>query len=213
QEMINGELVTGGFRAPEVHEALDLCLSCKGCARDCPTGIDMAAYKARVLDETYRGRPRPRSHYALGWLPRWGRLLQRVPALARLANLGMRLPGLRSMIKWGAGVDRRRQLPEFAVPTKRSARPRDSARGAGDRVAIWVDSFTGSFAGPGVEPLLAVLREAGYAPELITDHACCGLTWISTGQLDGARRQLRHALDVLHPVAEAGVPIIGVEPS
>ena len=82
-----------GWRSPEVHRALDLCLSCKGCARDCPTGIDMAAYKAEVLDHTYRGRLRPRSHYALGWLPRWSRLITRMPALARLVNLLHRYAG------------------------------------------------------------------------------------------------------------------------
>src|SRR5690606_9134248 len=67
QEMVNGTLVTGGWRAPEVHEALDLCLSCKGCASDCPTGVDMASYKATVLHQAYRGRLRPASHYSLGW--------------------------------------------------------------------------------------------------------------------------------------------------
>ena len=76
-----------GRDAPEVHDALDLCLSCKGCARDCPTGIDMASYKSTVLDHSYAGRLRPRSHYALGWLPRWGRMITRVPGLAALINL------------------------------------------------------------------------------------------------------------------------------
>lgn len=120
QEMVNGSTLRRGFRSPEVHEALDLCLSCKGCRRDCPTGIDMAAYKARVLDETYRGTVRPRSHYALGWLPRWGRLIGRVPGLAALVNLTMATPLLRSVLRWGAGVDQRRQLPRFAT---RSPRP------------------------------------------------------------------------------------------
>lgn len=254
QEMVNGGLVSGGFSSPEVHEALDLCLSCKGCARDCPTGIDMAAYKARVLDETYRGRIRPRSHYLLGWLPRWGRLVQRVPGLARVANLGMGLPGLRALIKWSAGVDQRRQLPTFAVASKEAralstspargsttaapgvpgevgttrpssdagtTRPSSEAgttrpsseAGRAATVAIWADSFTAAFSDTGVGPLRRVLTAAGHRVEVVVRDACCGLTWISTGQLDGARRQLRHALDVLHPLAEQGIPIIGVEPS
>ncbi len=226
QEMINGELITGGFAAPEVHEALDLCLSCKGCARDCPTGIDMAAYKARVTHETWKGKVRPRSHYLLGWLPRWGRLIRAVPGLAGVANLGMALPGIRRVIKWSAGVDQRRQLPRFAttsaetralpgVPRVELTARTESTAGAAPhgKVAVWADSFTSSFAGPGVTALFEVLRRAGYEPTLITDKACCGLTWISTGQLDGARRQLKGALEVLHPLAEQGIPIVGVEPS
>jgi Fe-S oxidoreductase len=66
QEMINGTNVSGGWRSPEVHQALDLCLSCKGCLADCPTGVDMAAYKSEVLHQTHRGRLRPASHYSLG---------------------------------------------------------------------------------------------------------------------------------------------------
>ena len=89
QEMINGSDVRGGWRSPEVHEALDLCLSCKGCASDCPTGVDMAAYKAEVLHQSYRRRIRPASHYSLGWLPRWAKLASAAP---RLANAAVRLP-------------------------------------------------------------------------------------------------------------------------
>ena len=81
QEMLDGDLAPD-WRAPAVHDALDLCLSCKGCASDCPTGIDMAAYKAEVLHQSYKGRLRPRSHYSLGRLPRWSRLASRMPRLA-----------------------------------------------------------------------------------------------------------------------------------
>ena len=149
QEMINGELIHDGWRSAEVHRALDLCLSCKGCARDCPTGIDMAAYKAEVLDHTYRGRLRPRSHYALGWLPRWSRLVTRWPLLARLANLGTGTPGLRRLVRWAAGVDQRRSLPRFAEQsaTRRVGLP---ATSTGRPVIIWVDSFSDGFAGDGV---------------------------------------------------------------
>ena len=83
QEMVNGTLVTDGWRSDEVHEALDLCLSCKGCASDCPTGVDMATYKSEALHQRYRRRLRPRSHYALGRLPRW---LRAEPAAVRVAG-------------------------------------------------------------------------------------------------------------------------------
>jgi Fe-S oxidoreductase len=211
QEMINGTVVTQGWRDPAVHEALDLCLSCKGCARDCPTGIDMASYKSQVTDHTYRGRIRPRSHYALGWLPRWGRVITRSRALATLVNLSTGTPGLRNVVRWTAGADQRRSLPRFAT---RSARRRVSLPATGGRpVLLWVDSFSDCFEGSGVEAAVEVLARAGYAPQLLERSACCGLTWISTGQRDGARRQLRSALDVLHPYVAAGTPVVGLEPS
>ncbi|WP_375431504.1 FAD-binding and (Fe-S)-binding domain-containing protein [uncultured Friedmanniella sp.] len=211
QEMINGEVVTGGWKDPAVHEALDLCLSCKGCARDCPTGIDMAAYKSQVIDHTYRGKLRPRSHYALGWLPRWGRMITRLRGVSTLINFSTGTPGLRNVVRWSAGVDQRRSLPRFA---SRSARRRVSVPSAAGRpVVLWVDSFSDCFEGAGVEAAVEVLAGAGYAPQLLERDACCGLTWISTGQRDGARRQLRNALDVLHPHVAAGTPVVGLEPS
>ena len=76
-----------------------------------------------------------------------------------------------------------------------------------------MDSFSDGFAGGGVEAVVEVLTAAGYAPRFLERPACCGLTWISTGQLEGARRQLRAALDVLHPVVAAGIPVVGLEPS
>ena len=213
QEMVNGSVITEGWKSPAVHQALDLCLSCKGCARDCPTGIDMAAYRARVLDETYTGRLRPRSHYALGWLPRWGRLITSVRGLASLVNLSMSLPGLRWLIRWTAGVDQRRQLPRFARRAASSTDLTTSRQRTGKPVLVWVDTFSDCFAGGSVDAVLRVLRNAGYQPHFPSKPACCGLTWISTGQLDGARRRIRASLDILHPVVQKGIPIVGLEPS
>jgi FAD/FMN-containing dehydrogenase/Fe-S oxidoreductase len=211
QEMINGEVITMGWKSPAVHQALDLCLSCKGCARDCPTGIDMASYKSQVMDHTYRGKIRPRSHYALGMLPRWGRLITRSSALSTLINFTLGTPGLKRVVRWTAGVDQRRTLPRFA---SRAARDRVAVPASGGTpVVLWVDSFSDCFTGDGVEAAVEVLTGAGYAPRLLEREACCGLTWISTGQRDGARRQLRNALDVLHPHVAAGTPVVGLEPS
>nr|WP_220488278.1 FAD-binding and (Fe-S)-binding domain-containing protein [Tessaracoccus sp. MC1756] len=213
QEMVNGSLITGGWRSPEVHAALDLCLSCKGCARDCPTGVDMAAYKARVIHETYKGRLRPRAHYALGWLPRWGRLITRVPGLGRLVNLVGGAPVLGHLLKFAAGVDGRRQIPRFASKTARSSLSLGAAEGTKGRVLIWVDSFSDCFESTSFAAMVQVLVRLGYEPEVLDETACCGLTWISTGQLDGARRQLTNAAAVLARYVRDGVPIVGVEPS
>jgi Fe-S oxidoreductase len=215
QEMLAGDGPVRNWRSPEVHAALDLCLSCKGCSRDCPTGVDMASYKAEVLHQSYRRRPvpriRPRSHYALGRLPRWADLAARMPALANgvmRSALGGRLA------KWTAGVDQRRSLPAFAPHTFREmwATRRDAAAG-GPPVALWVDSFTDHFAPSVAVAAVAVLEGAGYAVQVPDDDTCCGLTWITTGQLDAARRIVGRTVAALAPLAEAGVPIVGLEPS
>src|SRR5215207_5273562 len=210
QEMINGELIHG-WKSPAVHQALDLCLSCKGCARDCPTGIDMAAYKSQVLHHTYRRKIRPRSHYALGWLPRWGRLITRARPLSGLINASTATPGVRTLLRWAAGIDQRRSLPKFASVAARKRLTISESSGAS--AIVWVDSFSDYFTGDAVPAAVAVLAAAGYAPQLVERPACCGLTWISTGQLNGARRQLRTALDILHPHVAAGTPVVGLEPS
>lgn len=211
QEMINGEVITLGWKSPAVHEVLDLCLSCKGCRRDCPTGIDMAAYKAQVLDHTYKGKLRPRSHYTLGWLPRWGRLITKNRALSTMINFFTSTPLLRNVVRWSAGADQRRSLPRFAAQAA-SSRTMITAT-EGKPVVIWVDSFSDCFTGDGVPAVVEVLQAAGYAPRFLERAACCGLTWISTGQLDGARKQLLASLDQLHPIVAAGIPVVGLEPS
>jgi len=209
QEMIDGRLVTGGFRAPEVHEALDLCLSCKGCLNDCPTGIDMASYKSEVLHQSYRGRIRPRSHYVLGRLPFWARVTS---PIAWFANLGLRTPGIRSIARWVAGVDQRRSLPMFA--TKRFSRIAHPVLEEGrPKVVIWADSFTEYFSTAGGKAALRVLDGAGYDVEVLGRPQCCGLTWITTGQLDTAREMILRAVEQLHPYVVAGVPVVGLEPS
>ncbi|NLF05621.1 MAG: FAD-binding oxidoreductase, partial [Actinomycetales bacterium] len=252
QEMANGSLVTRGWSSPEVHEALDLCLSCKACSSDCPAGVDMAQYKSEVLHRTYRGRLRPINHYALGWLPRWTRLVTGVPGLAWLANtvLGWR-PAAKAVLTLG-GMDARRKMVTFArSPWRRAFQAQGIARRAsasdlasggttaaplpdadtkrdpdarGDRatssgtatrrrVLLWVDSF-GDTLDPGV-PLAAarVLQAAGYEVLLPERDVCCGLTWISTGQLDGAKARLADLMDVLGPYAVNQIPIVGLEPS
>ncbi|MGY1814465.1 FAD-binding and (Fe-S)-binding domain-containing protein [Blastococcus sp. SYSU D00820] len=210
QEMLAPGGPVRDWRSPEVHAALDLCLSCKGCARDCPTGVDMAAYKAEVLYQSHRGRLRPRSHYTLGRLPRWADLAARAP---RLVNAVLSSRAGARLARWGAGVDQRRDLPAFAERTFRDRWARRPERTTGDPVALWVDSFTDHFAPEVAEAAVRVLEEAGYRVQVPAADTCCGLTWITTGQLDRARAILGRTVAALAPLAEAGVPVVGLEPS
>ncbi|BFU45323.1 FAD-binding and (Fe-S)-binding domain-containing protein [Krasilnikovia sp. MM14-A1004] len=206
QEVVRGELP---WSHPSVHDAMDLCLSCKGCASDCPTGIDMATYKSEVLHQTYRGRLRPRAHYTLGRLPFWARLAGWTP---RLANAAVRLPGLGGLALWLAGVDKRRAVPAFARrPFRRTFTPA-TAEGR-TPVVLFADSFSDAFSPEVADATVRVLRAAGYEPRLPSGSVCCGLTWITTGQLDSAKKILSRTVAALAADARAGVPIVGIEPS
>jgi FAD/FMN-containing dehydrogenase/Fe-S oxidoreductase len=212
QEMINGNAVTGGWRSPEVHEALDLCLSCKGCLSDCPTGVDMAAFKSEVLHQSYRRRVRPASHYSLGWLPRWAKIASKAPTPV---NATMRIPGVGRLTLAAAGVDKRRTIPPFAKQTFRSwfeQTERDRATG-GDPVLLFVDSFTNYFTPEVGRATVRVLEAAGYRPQLTDAQQCCGLTWISTGQLTAAKKILGRTVNALSESVAGGIPIVGMEPS
>src|SRR6187551_1665088 len=120
--MVNGQVIGDGWRSAEVAEALDLCLSCKGCKRDCPVGVDMAAYKTEFLAQRYRGRLRPAAHYSMGALPRWLNVVGRLPArLVDALNAAARGP-LGAVAKRLGGIAPEREIPPIS--------PRPFTRGA-----------------------------------------------------------------------------------
>ncbi|EOR69989.1 FAD-binding and (Fe-S)-binding domain-containing protein [Thermobifida fusca] len=214
-EMLAGEVVTAGWRSPEVREALELCLSCKACARECPVGVDVAAYKSEFLYHHYRHRIRPRAHYTLGWLPVW---LKPAGVMPGLVNTVARSP-LAGLLKRVAGIDRRRDLPVFATRRQRRASAADRTplrRGFTTdqpRAVLWTDSFTLAFFPQVLADGRAVLRDAGWEVVDSPARLCCGLTWTSTGQLGVARRVAERTVRALLPAVRAGAVIVGLEPS
>jgi FAD/FMN-containing dehydrogenase/Fe-S oxidoreductase len=216
QDLVTGRL-EGGWSSPAVEDALDLCLACKGCARDCPTGVDMATYKAAWLHRRYAGKVRPRTHYSLGRLPA---LVAKVPP--RVANAGLRVaPGLGKLL---AGVDRRRSLPRFAAEPVSAWSPApgashgstasDGSDGSAADVVVWVDTFTNRFAPAVARAAVRVLEAAGQRVQLVAlPDECCGLTWVSTGQLEQARARLGRLLARVEELAAPGVPVVALEPS
>ena len=212
-EMATGEVITGGFQDDDVAEALDLCLSCKGCKTDCPVGVDMASYKTEFLARRYKGRVRPASHYAMGALPRWMRMVGRLPAGAvRALNRMASVPALAAIAKKAGGIAPERAIPAIAprsfVRSWRGSRP-----GSRGRLLLWVDTFTDHFDPEIAANAVAVLESLGYTVELPPNEVCCGLTWVSTGQVTTAQKVLRRSLRAIEPWLTAGVPVVGLEPS
>ncbi|OIK27932.1 FAD-binding oxidoreductase [Streptomyces malaysiense] len=216
-EMLGGHAdspITEGWRSTEVKDALDLCLACKGCRSDCPVGVDMATYKAEFLSHHYAGRPRPAAHYSMGWLPLWARLSRLSP---RWVNAALHAPGVAAIGKRLAGVAVERDAPAFAEePFVRWWASRGLAEpDPADRrtVVLWPDTFSNTLHPNVAKSAVRVLEDAGFHVAVPARTVCCGLTWISTGQLATAKRVLRRTLEVLRPYIEAGTPVIGLEPS
>jgi FAD/FMN-containing dehydrogenase/Fe-S oxidoreductase len=212
-EMLQGDVITEGWRSTEVKEALDLCLSCKGCLSDCPVNVDMATYKAEFLHHHYRRRIRPLSHYSMGWLPLWSRFVALAPRLAnRLARSRWQ-----AAMKRLAGIAAEREIPTFAEQSftswfHRRTRPVTAATPRRS-VLLWPDTFTNYLSPEVARSAVRVLEAAGFHVVIPRGHVCCGLTWISTGQLGMTKRVLRRSLDHLQDVIESGTPVVGLEPS
>ncbi|MDX3608871.1 MULTISPECIES: FAD-binding and (Fe-S)-binding domain-containing protein [Streptomyces] len=213
-EMLAGEVITDGWRSTEVRDALDLCLSCKGCRSDCPVGVDMATYKAEFLHHHYRGRLRPAAHYAMGRLPQWLRLAR---PFARPINALARLRPLAALAKRLAGIAPERTIPVLA--TRTYSRWLRARQGTGTRVLstdrvvrLWADTFTEHLSPQVGRAAVRVLEEATGRTVLPPPRGvCCGLTYVSTGQLDAARRVMRRTLDRLGLLP--GQPLVVLEPS
>ncbi|MGW3283643.1 FAD-binding and (Fe-S)-binding domain-containing protein [Streptomyces sp. NPDC001002] len=260
-EMLAGEVVTDGWRSEEVRDALDLCLSCKGCRSDCPVEVDMATYKAEFLHHHYAGRRRPAAHYSMGWLPVWLRWVDRT----RTAPVVNALASVRPLA-WTAkrlgGIAPERGIPRVARETfsrwlrrrfrKRVRTWRDEVRAGGrpgvprTMAVLWPDTFTEHLSPEVGRAAVRVLEAAGV---LVTEpptrplrvhrsadgemrgisvpsplgrrrsRVCCGLTYLSTGQLDRAREVLRQTLDLMEPFLLPEVdgaeptPVVVLEPS
>ncbi|MBT2515631.1 FAD-binding and (Fe-S)-binding domain-containing protein [Arthrobacter sp. ISL-30] len=219
QDMVRGaRSVEEGWKSEEVREALDLCLSCKACSSDCPTGVDMATYKSEFFSHYYEGKRRPLSHFSLGWLPRWLKITGR---MAPVVNAVMSTPLAKAASAFG-GLTTKRALPRFAGANEWRREVAGAGVGpvrkhtdggnepGGDGVVLFVDTFTRGFRPEVAGAAARVLASTGTPTECSAD-ACCGLTWISTGQLDTAKKLLGNAAVALDDGTDR--PIVVVEPS
>ncbi len=210
-EMLNGEVLTDGWRSDAVHDALDLCLACKGCKHDCPVNVDMATYKAEFLSHYYAGRLRPRHAYAFGWIHPLARLGGAVPALT---NFVTHAPVLAAAAKWAAGMASQRQVPAFAPQRfKRWFRQRPARGLSGPPVVLWADTFNDFFHPETAQAAVGVLERAGFRVSVPRAELCCGRPLYDYGFLGMARRWLLRILETMRPAIQAGVPFVVLEPS
>lgn len=208
QEMLQGDPIRDGWRDEAIHDALHLCLGCKGCKADCPVNVDMATYKAEFLHHHFQGRLRPRAAYSMGLIHRWARWLAPV---WWAPNLATQTPVFGRLSRAAAGIAPQRPVPTFAPTFRRSWKP-EPGNGR-PPVILWTDSFNNHFT---PEPLFAaaeVLEAAGYAVTIPRRNLCCGRPYYDFGWLDAAKRTLRRTMAGLRRDLDAGAYVVGIEPS
>jgi FAD/FMN-containing dehydrogenase/Fe-S oxidoreductase len=210
-EMLEGRVITDGWRSDEVHEALDLCLSCKGCKGECPVNVDMATYKAEFLSRYYKHRLRPPQAYSMGLIMLHARLAALAPGLA---NAVANAPGLGGVLKRAAGVSPRRRTPPFARETfKAWFANRTPANPQAARVVLFPDTFSNFLHPEPMKATVEALEDAGFRVQVPLQALCCGRPLYDYGMLDTARLFWKRMLAVLAPQIRAGVHLVGVEPS
>jgi FAD/FMN-containing dehydrogenase/Fe-S oxidoreductase len=234
-EMTQSEVIRDGWRSEAVKKSLDLCLACKGCKSECPVGVDLATYKSEFLAHYYEGRIRPRSAYAFGNIDLWARAASHVPGLT---NLVTQTPLLRDMAKLIAGIPQQRSIPAFApesftswfrrpretnhvgtaalgCPAQRNSAGFDSNTAPENRltVLLWPDTFNNYFLPNTAKAAVGVLESSGFRVIIPKANLCCGRPLYDHGMIDRAQSLLLRILDELSPEIDAGIPIIGLEPS
>jgi Fe-S oxidoreductase len=233
-EMLAGALREEGLKSKAVHDALDLCLSCKACKSECPVQVDMAAYKSEFLAQSYKGRLHPLHHYIFGFADRLARLGSLTPALTNAILTG---PLTSPLVKHIVGVAQKRQLPRLAAKSYQQNRAaiRDEQRlcapsfpllpaervgdhklqpaTAAPQVVLWPDTWNNYYHPQALAAAESLLTEAGFAVETPRGHICCGRPLYDFGLLDAARSYLAKVLDRMVPQIEAGLPFIFLEPS
>jgi FAD/FMN-containing dehydrogenase/Fe-S oxidoreductase len=227
-ELLQGEVLEGGWQNEDVKDALDLCLSCKACKTECPTNVDLATYKAEFLAQYYEGRSRPLNAYAFGLIDRWAHIASRTP---RLANALGRFPLTAGLAKRVLHIAPQRTLPEFATRTFRAraadlqrrgldepargsvAAKSDANAAKAGTVLLWADTFTNYFQPHIAEAAFQVLSDAGFAVKVLQRHVCCGRPLYDFGMLEKAKQYLKDAMDALGEEISAGTPIVVLEPS
>ena len=216
-EMLQGEVLQGGWQDEHVKKSLELCLSCKACKSECPANVDLATYRAEFLSHYYEKKPRPLHAHVFGRIDRWARLAS---PFAGLANSIGRTSVARFFVNKILGLAPQRQLPQLAstnfqrwVRNRRSSASGASSSARKQEVFLWVDTFSNYFHPETCRAALEVLEDAGFHVTTSTQHLCCGRPLYDFGMLDQAKKYLLRIMQELAPQIAAGLPIVVLEPS
>jgi FAD/FMN-containing dehydrogenase/Fe-S oxidoreductase len=240
-EMLQGDVLKGGWQDKHVKDSLDLCLACKGCKNGCPVNVDMATYKSEFLSHYYEGRLRPRTAYVFGWIYWWSKIASKMPGVV---NFFMHAPVIRNITKAIAGIAQERTMPKYAERTfmswfferekvkgkrqtangisgKEQGMKNDHVSGTrnhkqqttNSKVILWADTFNNNFLPQTLVAGVEVLEAAGFEVVVPNKSMCCGRPLYDFGMLKTAKRMLIEIMDTLHDEIRNGFPIVGLEPS
>ncbi|MEO6023746.1 MAG: FAD-linked oxidase C-terminal domain-containing protein [Burkholderiales bacterium] len=211
---LSGQLGSDGFTSEAMRDSMDLCVSCKGCRRECPTGVDMAKMKIEFLNQYQQRHGLSMKDKLIAYLPRYAPVVSKLGPLLNLRNT---LPGLRYLTEKMFGFSKQRALPRWRRDIFNDTSDRVT-RNVSSTVALFVDTFTRYFEPENAQAAIAVLEAAGYAvhilrPENDKRPLCCGRTFLSVGLVEEAKREAERFIAAARPYLAQAAPIIGLEPS
>jgi FAD/FMN-containing dehydrogenase/Fe-S oxidoreductase len=216
---LSGQLGEDGFTSEAMRDTLDLCVSCKGCKRDCPTGVDMARMKTEFLYQWQKKHGLALKDKLIANLPRWAPWAARLPWLANLRNT---VPGAARLSEKLFGFSARRSLPTWRSDTFMEDMAVPALAPEQADVVLFADTFNNYFESENAAAALRVLQAAGYKVHVARPAAadaqpnrplCCGRTYLASGLVDQARMEARRVVEAMRPFVERGVPVVGLEPS
>jgi FAD/FMN-containing dehydrogenase/Fe-S oxidoreductase len=216
-ELLQGEIVRGGWQDEQVKKALDLCLACKACKTECPANVDIATYKAEFLSHFYERNRRPLFAHAFGQIDKWLQLASLAP---RVANFLTHAPGFTHILRMALHLAPAREIPRLAhasfrdtIRGKQSETTSRSSSASVPEVLLWVDTFNNYFHPETAQAALQVLTQAGFAVTVPDQQICCGRPLYDFGMLNRAKEYLERILEVFAGPIDAGTPIVVLEPS
>lgn len=214
---LSGQLGPDAFTSDEMRETMDLCVSCKGCKRDCPTGVDMAKMKVEFLYQWQRKHGLKFKDRLIATLPHWAPWAARIPFLFNLRDT---IPGVAALTERYLGFSAKRGLPKWRSDT--FLKHADTTDAETADVVLFADTFNNYFESENARAAYKVLQAAGYQVHIAKPLAndanpkrplCCGRTFLATGMVDEAKKEARRVVEALQPFVSRGIPVVGLEPS